>query len=198
MISVRHHAFFILNTNQSLCAEKTQTVTIMKRLFLLVASIAIATCANAQTATLSNGKNIPVRLTSEVQSNAKVQSTPTAIVDADIKDDSNQHILIRRGTPVEVGATIRKAKGVGKGAYVKLDFISTTSVDGQTIRLQGNLIREGADKKGTALGVGLGVGLTVCWPCLFCLCIKGEKVTIPENTMAYNVVTNDIYQIDID
>lgn len=97
-----------------------------------------------------------------------------------------------------MGATIRKAKGVGKGAYVKLDFISTTSVDGQTIRLQGNLIREGADKKGTALGVGLGVGLTVCWPCLFCLCIKGEKVTIPENTMAYNVVTNDIYQIDID
>lgn len=119
--------------------------------------------------------SIPIRLTSEVYSNTKPkdQTPPTAIVDADIKDDNGQYVLIRRGTPVEIAATVRKAKGVGKGAYVKLDALSTKSVDGQLIRLQGNLIKEGKNRKGTALGVGLGVGLIVCWPCLFCLCIKG-------------------------
>ncbi|WP_297604069.1 hypothetical protein [uncultured Alistipes sp.] len=124
-------------------------------------------------------------------------TAPTAIVDANIKDDNGQHILIRRGTPVEISATIQKAKGVGKGAYIKLDFLSTRSVDGQLIRLQGNLIKEGQNRKGTALGVGLGVGLSVCWPCLFCLCIKGEKLTIPENTLVNNVVTNDVYQVNV-
>ena len=128
---------------------------------------------------------------------AKNATAPTAIVDANIKDDNGQHILIRRGTPVEISATIQKAKGVGKGAYIKLDFLSTRSVDGQLIRLQGKLIKEGQNRKGTALGVGLGVGLTVCWPCLFCLCIKGEKLTIPENTLVNNVVTNDIYQVNV-
>ena len=154
---------------------------------------------NAQTATLSNGKNIPIRLTSEIQSNSKAKNptTPTAIVDADIKDDNNQYLLIRRGTPVEIAATIQKAKGVGKGAYIKLEFLSTHSVDGQLIRLQGNLIREGKNRKGTALGIGLGAGLTVCWPCLFCLCIKGEKLTIPESTLCNNGVSNDIYQINV-
>ena len=53
------------------------------------------------------------------------------------------------------------------------------------------------DRKGTALGVGLGVGLTVCWPCLFCLCINGDEVIIPESTLVNNVVTNDIYQIRV-
>lgn len=118
-------------------------------------------------------------------------------MDADIKDNNGQHVLIRRGTPVEISATIQKAKGVGKGAYIKLDFLSTYSIDGQYIRLQGNFIREGADRKGTALGVGLGVGLTVCWPCLFCLCIKGEKLVIPENTLVNYVVTNDAYQVNV-
>ena len=68
-------------------------------------------------------------------------------------------------------------------------------MDGQRIRLQGNFIREGENRKGTALGVGVGIGLTVCWPCLFCLCIKGEKLVIRENTLIQNVVTNDTYRI---
>ncbi len=173
----------------------------MKKLGLFVAIVTMGFGVHAQTThvLLPNGKNIPVRLTSAIYSNtnAKTQTVPTAIVDADIKDNNGQHVLIRRGTPVEISATIQKAKGVGKGAYIKLDFLSTYSIDGQYIRLQGNLIREGADRKGTALGVGLGVGLTVCWPCLFCLCIKGEKLVIPENTLVNYVVTNDAYQVNV-
>ncbi len=123
---------------------------------------------------------------------------PTAIVDADVKDDRSDHLLIRRGTPVEIAADIRKARGVGKGASIKFDFLSTTAVDGQRIRLQGSWGKEGDSKKGVALGVGLGVGLTVCWPCLFCLCIKGEKVSVPENTIINNVVACDSYRIQVE
>ena len=58
--------------------------------------------------------------------------------------------------------------------------------------------RHGNDRKGAALGVGLGTGLTVLCPVgLFFLCIKGEKVTIPEGTIITNVVTADAYSIAI-
>lgn len=173
----------------------------MKRLLIVAIAIAITLNVTAQTTStiLPSGKNIPIRLTSEIRSNTKKRATvtPTAIVDADVKDADGKHILIRRGTPVEIAATIQRAKGVGVGAFIELDFISTQSIDGQTIRLQGNFIREGRNNKATALGVGLGVGLLVFPPCLFCLCIKGEKLVVPENTLVTNVVTNDIYRIDI-
>lgn len=168
----------------------------MKKILLMTAvammSIGIA---NAQTAKLPNGKSVPVRLTSDIYSNSKTQTEPTAIVDSDVRDDSNGHVLIRRGTPVVLDAHIQKARGVGKPASVKLLCLTTTAVDGQTIRLQGGYDKEGQSRKGTALGVGLGVGIPVCWPCLFCLCIKGEKLHIPQNTMFSNVVVNDTYRI---
>ena len=171
----------------------------MKRLLIVAIAIAITLNVTAQTTStiLPSGKNIPIRLTSEIRSNTRATVTPTAIVDADVKDADGKHILIRRGTPVEIAATIQRAKGVGVGAFIELNFISTQSIDGQTIRLQGNFIREGRNNKATALGVGLGVGLLVFPPCLFCLCIKGEKLVVPENTLVTNVVTNDIYRIDI-
>lgn len=171
----------------------------MKKLCLIVALAMMAVGVNAQTFTLANGKSIPIRLTSTIHSDSKskIPVQPTAIVDADIKDDSGQQILIRRGAPVEVAANIQRSKGVGKGAYVQLNFLTTTAVDGQVIRLLGKMEQEGKNRKGTALGVGLGVGLTFCWPALFCLCINGDAVTIPENTLINNVVVNDIYQIKV-
>ncbi len=169
----------------------------MKKLFLMIGIVMCIGTATAQTkVVLPNGKSIPVRLTTDIYSNSKVLQEPAAVVDADIKDDSGTHVLIRRGTPVVLDAQIRKARGVGKPAYVKLKCMTTVSVDGQTVRLQGGYAREGRSRKGTALGVGLGVGIPVCWPCLFCLCIKGEKITVPENTMFDNVVVNDVYHIE--
>lgn len=118
----------------------------MKKLGLFVAIVTMGFGVHAQTthALLPNGKNIPVRLTSAIYSNtnAKTQTVPTAIVDADIKDNNGQYVLIRRGTPVEISATIQKAKGVG-------------------------------------------------------MCIKGEKLVIPENTLVNYVVTNDAYQVNV-
>ena len=130
-------------------------------------------------------------------SNSRATQQVSATVSNDIKADEGT-VVIRRGTPVNINAEIKKAKGVGKGASVRLDIISTTAVDGQTIYLQGLFQRHGDNRKGAALGVGLGTGLTVLCPVgLFFLCIKGEKVTIPEGTIITNVVTADAYSIAI-
>lgn len=167
----------------------------MKRLFLLVATLCLAGSLSGQN--LQAGKAIPVRLTNQILSNAKVNVDPMAIVERDVKDAKTGSILIKRGTPVRLDAQIQKAKGVGKGGFINLICLSTTAVDGQTIALQGGMNVVGDNNKGTALGVGLGVGL-FCWPAMFCLCIKGEKVEIPANTLIHNVVVNDDYNIVID
>jgi len=171
----------------------------MKKMLMTVAIVAMSVCSvNAQTMpVLNNGKNIPIRLTADVYSNAKVSAEVVAIVDSDIKSDNGTEVLIRRGTPIEVNAQIQKARGVGKPASVKFNFVSTTAVDGQKIRLQGAYNKVGDSRRGVALGVGLGVGIPICWPCLFCLCIKGEKITIPEGTV-FNAVVNDVYHIAVE
>ena len=151
----------------------------------------------AQTkSSLYNGKPIPVRLTAAVESKNRFSITPTAIVDADILDNENNRILIRRGTPVIMDVQTQRAKGVGKPGYVKIDCLTTTAVDGQLIRLTGSHALEGKSRKGTALGVGLGVGIPFFWPCMFCLCIKGENVAVPANTVFNNIVVNDRYLIE--
>lgn len=172
----------------------------MKKLFLLVffASIAIGGTANAQTkSSLPAGKNIPVKLTTRIYSNSNTQIEPAAVVDIDIRDDSGTHILIRQGTPVVLDAQIQKARGVGKPASVKLSCTTTKTVDGQIVRLRGEYYKEGESRKGAALGIGLGVGIPFFLPGLFFLCLKGEKITIYENTLFQNIYTDDSYQISI-
>ena len=170
----------------------------MKKILLSAIMITFGMCTYAQNSIkIPVGKNIPVTLTSEIYSNSRASQQVSATVSNDIKADDGT-VVIRRGTPVNINAEIKKAKGVGKGASVRLDIISTTAVDGQTIYLQGLFQRHGNDRKGAALGVGLGTGLTVLCPVgLFFLCIKGEKVTIPEGTIITNVVTADTYNIAI-
>ncbi|MBP3565344.1 MAG: hypothetical protein J6J77_06900 [Alistipes sp.] len=169
----------------------------MKKL-LFVAMLLIAT--NVQiiaqnVAQLNNGKAVQVRLTSEIYSNKKVSTQPSAIVEKDVRDE-NGNILIKRGTPVQMTCNIDKARGMGNGASVKLNFISTSAVDGQDIALQGIYAIEGKDRKGLALGLGIGTGATILFPFgFFFMCIKGEPVTIPEQTIIPNIVINDNYKI---
>ncbi len=171
----------------------------MKKLLFIVAALVIATNVQvlAQSrVNLRNGKSIQIRLTSEVYSNSKSQIQPTAIVEKDVRNDDGV-VLIRRGTPVTVVCNAQKSRGMGKPGEVKLNFTSTTAVDGQDISLQGVYNVNGEDRKGAALGVGLGTGLTVLFPFgFFFFCIKGEPVTIPDGTViTNNIVVNDDYKI---
>ena len=172
----------------------------MKKLFIIAAILfsSITTAAYAQKTKLVNGKAISIRITNEVSSKIKQNGSQDiyAIVDRDVVDNTGETVLIRRGTPVQLASSIVKAKGVGKPGSIKIDCISTTSVDGQYISLQGGLNIQGEDRKGAALGCGLGLGLTVLFPVGFAfLAIQGENVTIPTNTLIQNVVVNDTYMI---
>ena len=171
----------------------------MKKL-LLVAMLLIATNVHifAQNfASLHSGKSVQVRLTTEISSKNKSLIKPTAIVEKDVRNE-NGDVLIRRGTPVEFTCDIQKAKGMGKPAYAKLNFTTTSAVDGQDIALQGVYAINGNDRKGAALGVGLGTGLTVLFPFGFLFfCIRGEPVTIPEGTIIPNIVVNDDYKVKV-
>lgn len=149
--------------------------------------------AMAQESTLASGTAVPVRILTEIQSNSDFEPSFNAIVERDIYDTTGKKILIRRGTPVVLSGNVQRARGLGKPGSIKLTAVNTTAVDGRTIALMGGYEVVGASRKGTALGVGLGVGLTVCWPCMFCMCIKGEKVSIPENTVINNIVVDSPY-----
>ena len=180
---------------------KQKNIKIMKKLFLIAAIVltAISVESYAQKVKLNNGKSISIRLTNDINSktNKKTRQEPMAIVDRDVTDASGDIVLIRRGTPVQMSSTVVKAKGMGKPGSIKIDCISTTAVDGTPISLFGGMNLQGDDKRGAALGCGLGLGLTVLFPVgFFFFCMHGENVEIPANTMIQNVVVNDNYMIN--
>lgn len=143
---------------------------------------------------LDRGTTLSVRITSQITSKSK--GTPTAIVENDVKNRQGD-LLIKRGTPVLLQIDREKAKGCGKGGYLNIRCISTTAVDGQTVTLDGSLNDEGSDKKGLAIGLGVGLGLTFLPFVGFAfLALKGEQAKIEANTIVPNVyVTND-YNIE--
>ncbi len=171
----------------------------MKRFLIVIVAMVCAMTATAQQNTylLESGRNIPIRLTSDLTSNTReiASITPSAIVDANIYAADGTTILIARGTPVDLDITIEKARGVGRPGILKVEPVSIRAVDGQTIYLMGGTIFEGEQRKGLAIGLGVGLGILVCPPCLFCLCIKGEQAEVPANTMLRNIVVNSTYHI---
>lgn len=142
---------------------------------------------------LERGTALSVRITSPISS--KQKGNPVAIVDNDVKS-KNGKVLIKRGTPVQLQIDRKKAKGCGKGGYVSARCVSTTSVDGQTISLEGTTSAEGDDKKGLAIGLGVGLGLTFLPFVGFAfLAIKGQQATIEANTLIPNVIVMNDYDI---
>lgn len=170
----------------------------MKKFFCFLALIGITSTTVAQPVKINNGQSISIRTTKSVSSKSKNPDV-TAIVDRDVKDITGEKVLIRRGTPVELALDAQKAKGVGKPGSIDISLLSTTAVDGQRIALLGGINCEGDDCEGAALGCGLGLGLTVLFPFgFFFLCMKGENVKIPANTIIPNVVINDNYLIRVE
>lgn len=141
---------------------------------------------------LKRGTPIQVRLTSSANSNR--DNPVTAEVACDVTDRGN--VLILQGTPVNLSVNKIKAKGVGKPGYLQLGCISTTAIDGQTIRLSGTLTREGENRQGAAIGLGVGLGITLL-PLggFFFLCLKGEKAHIPDGTHIFGVIVVGNYDI---
>ncbi|MDO4211117.1 MAG: hypothetical protein Q4D23_05300, partial [Bacteroidales bacterium] len=111
-----------------------------------------------------------------------------AIVNADVKANDGTTI-IKYGTPVQTEVHRQKARGCGRPGEIDLKFVSTQSVDGQLVVLEGGKMKvEGENRKGLAIGLGVGVGLWA-WPGLACLAIKGGQATIEEGTTSTSVIT---------
>ena len=143
---------------------------------------------------LNRGTSLSVRITSSINSKSN-GSSPTAIVENDVKDTEGS-ILIKRGTPVQLQIEKKKARGCGKAGYVNVKCVSTTAVDGQNISLEGNIDSEGDNKKGLAIGLGVGLGLTFLPFVGFAfLAIKGEQAKIQSDTIIPNVFVMNDYNI---
>ena len=73
--------------------------------------------------------------------------------------------------------------------------MSTTATDGQMVALTGSTSAEGKNKKGLAIGLGVGLGW-FAWPLLSLLAIKGGQGVIEKGTLIQNVMVANDYQID--
>lgn len=144
---------------------------------------------------LRRGTVVVVRTQSELTSKDGTGNL-NAFVDSDVKAEDGT-ILISRGTPVTAVVDVKKAKGVGKPGEINISSMTTTSVDGQSIVLNGSMNVKGQSKKGTALGLSLGLtfGLGLL-PCLACLAIKGGQATVPAGTVISNFTTAGEYQVN--
>ena len=155
----------------------------MKKLLLLAFLLSSFMSSSAQS-TLKSGSVITLRFVEEVKSNSNAANV---VVANDVKVDDK--IIVSAGTPVQTQVTATKRRSCGIAGVLNVAFISTRATDGTLITLIGGSIsREGKNKKGLAIGLGVGLGV-FAWPFLACLAVKGGEAVIPEGTLTTNVLT---------
>lgn len=155
----------------------------MKRLLLLAFLLSSFMSSSAQS-TLKSGSVITLRFVEEVKSNSNAANV---VVANDVKVDDK--IIVSVGTPVQTQVTATKRRSCGIAGVLNVAFISTRATDGTLITLIGGSIsREGRNKRGLAIGLGVGLGV-LAWPLLSCLVIRGGEAVIPEGTLTTNVLT---------
>ena len=155
----------------------------MKKLLLLACLLPSFMSSFAQT-TLKSGSVVNLRFAEEVKSNSNVANV---VVANDVK--VGDKIIVSAGTPVQTQVTGTECRGCGRAGVLNVAFISTRATDGTLVNLMGGSIsREGKNKKGLAIGLGVGLGV-FAWPFLACLAVKGGEAVIPEGTLTTNVLT---------
>ena len=155
----------------------------MKKLLLLAFLLSSFMSSSAQS-TLKSGSVITLRFVEEVKSNSNAANV---VVANDVKVDDK--IIVSAGTPVQTQVTATKRRSCGIAGVLNVAFISTRATDGTLITLIGGSIsREGKNKRGLAIGLGVGLGV-FAWPFLACLAVKGGEAVIPEGTLTTNVLT---------
>lgn len=159
-------------------------------LFMALAVLNLSVFAGAP---LRRGTVVFVRTQSEISSKSE-SSMLNAIVDSDVKADDGT-VVISRGTPVMANMEVKKAKGVGKPGKIAIKSMTTTSVDGQRIVLNGEMNQEGQSKKGKSIGLAVGLFWFLGPPFLAFLAKKGGQATIPAGTVFSQFSTADEYQI---
>lgn len=161
----------------------------MKKVLLIISLlIFVSVSVLGQNVISPTGKSCIVKITGKVESKKKYKAAGIGHIVGDIYNHDNQ-LSIRNGTPVELTITTKKAKGMGKPGYIEIKTVSTKDINGNVVPLNGIFYKEGENRKGAALGCGLGLGLTVLFPVgFFFFCIKGENVAISGTTIVDAII----------
>ncbi len=141
---------------------------------LLGVSLA-AGVVRAQDVTFAEGTAVPLVLAKDVSSKTAERGQVVSFtVDEDVTVDGR--VIIKKGTPA-VGSVIYAEKGgyMGKSGKLAVQVESTTTVDGQPLRLNAAKGSEGSAKTGTVLGLSYVVGP-------FAMLKKGDNAVVKEGT----------------
>jgi len=130
----------------------------MKKLFtlFLLASILSATTLATQDApkvTLPDGTQFTVVTTEEISSKTATEGDPLSFkVAEDVK--VGDRVIVAKDTLVKATITQAKKAGMmGKGGSLGIRVDTTTTVDGQTLKLRSSKGKEGDDKTGTTVAL---------------------------------------------
>ncbi len=123
--------------------------------FVLLAPYALMAARAAQTpeVTLADGTEFEVETTEEISSKTAAEGDPLSFkVVEDVK--VNGQTVIAAGTLVKgVVSNAKKAGLMGKGGQLGIRVESTTTVDGQRLKLRSSKGKEGDDKTGTTVAL---------------------------------------------
>ena len=131
--------------------------------------------ANAVEVTIPDGTELTAILEDEISSASATEGDP---VNFKLKDDLkiNGKVVIARDTLIKgTIANAQKAGRMGKGGKLGIRVESTTTIDGQKIRLRASKGGEGGDKVGTVIALSVFFGL-------FGLLKKGKNAKIKKGT----------------
>lgn len=139
----------------------------------------------AQTSVLPNGTKVPVKFSTQVNSDDKID--PQVIVASDVLD-SEGNVLISAGSFVRVACSKTSAGryNSGDGGRIVITFDYTQAVDGRRVYLSGGYEAQG---KSNILG-DIGFSFNGKKP-------KGKPAVIPTGTTYDDVITKQVYEIKV-
>lgn len=164
----------------------------MQKLLIIATALATLNLSVFAATPLRRGTTVNIRTSENIE--LKNGKNATGYVDMDVKNGDGL-VVIRQGTPVVLEVKGKKARGCGRAGRVEALCVSTTAVDGQMVSLMGSTSDEGKNKKGLAIGLGVGLGW-FAWPLLSLLAIKGGQGVIEKGTLIQNVMVANDYQIN--
>ncbi len=167
----------------------------MNKNYIILLFFIYLSTLNSQAERLDNGTQVTLVTKDVISSKYDLDGVVQILYDVCTPQGE---VLIKSGTPVFYSVDRKKAKGVGRPGNLNINFISTTAVDGRVILLRGNKKIVGQSKKGLAIGLGVGLGVTVLPGIgLGFLGIKGKEAILPSEMVINNIYVANTYEINI-
>jgi len=138
---------------------------------------------------IPDGTELSVVTTQEISSKTAIEGDPVTFK---IEDDLvvNNQIVIAKGTIAKGTISVAEKSGrLGKGGKLGIRVESTTSVDGQKIKLRASQGKEGGDKTGTTIALVALFGV-------FGFLKKGSNAKIKEGTKI-KVYTDEVKKVHV-